>query len=351
MTNDLRVGIVGAGLMGTDHVSRVTDRISGAVVTAVIDPDLSRAQAAIAHASGAQPFARFGEALEAGVLDAAIIATPGRFHEQVLLPALTAKLPVLCEKPLTPDSESAARVLELEQKLGTPHIQVGFMRRFDREYAELRSLVASRDAGDLLILHCAHRNPQAPAEGYTQDMLINDSVVHEFDIVPWVAGSPIIAVDVRYGRRNTMSPEHLREPIVVLMELEDGVLAEVEMNVSAQFGYQVATEAVFEKGIARIGQPGGMQLWTDGRMAVNEHTAFATRFADAFDDQVQLWVNAVRDGRLVDGPNAWDGYRVALACEAGLKALHTGERVEVPNSPRPDFYSQAPASRTTGRGV
>lgn len=338
MTNDLRIGIVGAGLMGADHVSRITNRISGAVVAAVIEPDEARAQAAVAAAPGAQAFSRIEDALDAGAIDAAIIATPGRFHEPVLLPALAAKLPVLCEKPLTPDSESAAKVLELEQQLDKPHIQVGFMRRFDREYADLRSLVASRGAGELLILHCAHRNPQAPAQGYTQEMLINDSVVHEFDIVPWVAGSPIVSVDVRYGRRNSLSPDHLREPIVVLMELESGVLAEVEMNVSAQFGYQVATEAVFEQGIARIGQPSGLQLWRGGQVAMGEHTAFATRFADAFDAQVQRWVDAVRDGRLVDGPNAWDGYRVALACEAGVNALRTGERTEVPNSPRPAFY-------------
>lgn len=338
MTKDLRVAIVGAGLMGTDHIARVTNRISGAVVAAVIEPDAARAEAAVEKAPGARAFSRFEEALEAGVIDAAIIATPGRFHESVLKPALQAKLPVLCEKPLTPDSESLEHILELEQRLERPHIQVGFMRRFDREYAELRGLVASRDAGELLILHCAHRNPQAPANGYTQDMLINDSVVHEFDIVPWVAGSPIVAVDVRYGRRNSLSPDHLREPIVVSMELDNGVLAEVEMNVSVQFGYQVATEAVFEQGVARIGQPSGMQLWKGGQMAVGEHAGFATRFADAFDAQVQRWVDAVRDGRLVDGPNAWEGYRVALACEAGLKALHTGERTEVPNAPRPAFY-------------
>ncbi|HMR50525.1 MAG TPA: Gfo/Idh/MocA family oxidoreductase [Arachnia sp.] len=338
MTNDLRVGIVGAGLMGADHVSRVTHRISGAVVSAVIEPDEQRGLAAVAGAPGARLFARLEDALDAGAVDAALVATPGRFHEQVLRPALAARLPVLCEKPLTPDSASSAAVLEREQELDKPHIQVGFMRRFDREYAELRGLVAGGGAGELLILHCAHRNPQAPADGYTQDMLINDSVVHEFDIVPWVAGSPIVAVDVRYGRRNSLSPAHLREPIVVLMELANGVLAEVEMNVSAQFGYQVTTEAVFERGIARIGQPAGLQLWAEGRMAVGEHAGFATRFADAFDAQVQRWVDAVRDGRLVDGPNAWDGYRVALACEAGLKALHTGARVEVPNAPRPPFY-------------
>lgn len=337
MTNDLRVGVVGAGLMGADHIARITRRISGAAVSAIVEPDAGRAAAAAQNAPGAQTFARIEDAIAAGAVDAVLIATPGKFHEPVLVPALDARLPILCEKPLTPDSVSSWEILQLEQKLDRPHIQVGFMRRFDAEYQALRALVATGDSGELMMLRCAHRNPSVP-DGYTQEMLINDSVVHEFDVVPWLAGSPVKTVEVRYPRRNSFSPAHLREPILVLMELENGVLVDVEMNVSVQFGYQVATEAVFEKGLARIGQPAGLQTWRDGRFAVAEHVSFVTRFAAAYDAQIQRWVDAVHDGTLVDGPNAWDGYRVALACEAGVKALGGGVvAVEAPE--RPAFYA------------
>ncbi|MFH8251884.1 Gfo/Idh/MocA family protein [Microbacterium sp. B2969] len=337
MSNDLRVGVVGAGLMGADHIARITHRIAGAVVSAVVEPDAGRAAAAAANAPGAQAFARIEDAIAADAVDAVLIAVPGQFHEPVLVPALAAGLPILCEKPLTPDSASSWRILELEQKLARPHIQVGFMRRFDAEYQALRALVASGDSGELMLLRCAHRNPSVP-DSYTQTMLINDSVVHEFDVVPWLAGSPVKTVEVKYPRRNSLSPAHLREPILVLMELENGVLVDVEMNVSVQFGYQVATEAVFEKGLARIGQPSGLQTWRDGRFSVADHVSFTTRFAAAYDEQIQRWVNAVRAGTLVDGPNAWDGYRVALACEAGVKALDGGViPVEAPE--RPAFYA------------
>ncbi|MDQ0575862.1 Gfo/Idh/MocA family protein [Agromyces albus] len=333
--NDLRIGVVGAGLMGADHVTRITERISGAVVSAIVEPDAARAESAVDHAPGARAFSRIEDALDANALDAVLIATPGRFHEQVLLPALEAELPILCEKPLTPDSTSAWRVLEAEQRLARPHIQVGFMRRFDAEYAELRALIASAELGELVMLRCAHRNPTVP-DTYTQQMLISDSLVHEFDVAPWLAGSDIASIEVKYPRRNSLSPERLREPILVLIELENGVLVDVEMNVGVQFGYQVATEAVFEKGIARIGQPSGMQTWRDGRFSVGDHMSFVTRFARAYDAQVQRWVDAA--GRLaIDGPNAWDGYKVALACEAGVSALDGGlVAIDIP--PRPAFY-------------
>ncbi len=337
MTNDLRIGVVGAGQMGADHIARITDRISGAVVSAVVEPDAGRAAAAAANAPGAATFARIEDAIAAGAVDAVLIAVPGPFHEPVLMPALEARLPILCEKPLTPDSASSWQVLEREQHLDRPHIQVGFMRRFDAEYAALRALVQSGESGELLMLRCAHRNPSVP-ESYTQSMLITDSVVHEFDVVPWLAGSPIRSVEVKHPRRNSLSPEHLREPILVLMELENGVLVDVEMNVSVQFGYQVATEAVFEKGLARIGQPSGLQTWREGSFSIADHMSFTTRFAAAYDAQIQRWVNAVHEGTLVDGPNAWDGYLVALACEAGVRALEGGI-VSVEAPARPAFYA------------
>lgn len=335
---DLRVGVVGAGQMGADHIQRITRTISGATVSAIVEPDGARAAAAAAAAPGAQPFASIEDAIDAAALDAVIIATPGPFHEPVLLPALEARLPILCEKPLTPDSESSLRILEREQQLDRPHIQLGFMRRFDEEYRALRELIAGGEAGELLMLRGVHRNPSVP-DSYTQSMLITDSVVHEFDVMPWLAGSAIRSVEVKHPRRNGLAPERLREPILVLIELENGVLVDVEMNVSVRFGYQVGTEAVLQTGIARIGQPAGLQRWSDAAFSIAEHTTFKTRFARAYDAQVQAWVDAVRDGSLVAGPNAWDGYLVALACEAGVRALDESGPVPVESAARPAFYA------------
>ncbi|MHA3685313.1 Gfo/Idh/MocA family protein [Leucobacter sp. HY1910] len=338
MTNELRVAVVGAGMMGADHIKRITHRIAGARVSAVVEPDAGRAAAAAANAPGALVFASVEEAIAADALDAVLIAVPGQFHAPVLRPALEARLPILCEKPLTQDSASSWEVLELEQQLDKPHIQVGFMRRFDAEYQQLRELVEAGTSGDLLMVRALHRNPSVP-DSYTNDMLITDSVVHEFDVVPWLAGSRVVSVEVKYPRRNSHAPERLKEPILVIMELENGVLVDVEMNVSVAFGYQVATEAVFEQGVARIGQPAGMQRWEAGNFIVKEHESFVTRFAAAYDAQIQRWVDAVRRGDLVDGPNAWDGYLVALSCEAGVKAMHEGGVVPVEAPERPAFYA------------
>lgn len=338
MTNsDLRVGVVGAGAMGADHIKRIARTVAGATVSAVVEPDEGRRGVALELASGATGYVRLEDALDADAVDAVLIATPGQFHLPVLLPALSAGLPILCEKPLTQDPESSWEVLEAEQAAGRKLIQVGFMRRFDPEYAALRELIAAQSAGELLMIHAAHRNANVP-DSYVQAMLINDSVVHEFDVVPWLAGGSVRSVEVRYPKRNSLTPKHLREPILVIMELDNGVLVDVEMNVSIQFGYQVTTEAVFEKGVARIGQPSGLQLWQDGVVRIGDHADFTTRFAVAYDRQVQAWVDAAKVGEIA-GPSAWDGYKVAVACRAGVKALESSGPVDVELPPVPAFYS------------
>jgi len=335
--SDLRIAVVGAGLMGADHIIRIQNRINGATVTAVVEPDEGRATSALANAPQAAWFPNIEAAIDAKAMDAVLIATPGQFHEPVLLPALAAGLPILCEKPLTPDAVSSLKIVEAEIATGKQLIQVGFMRRFDAGYESLRELIASKKQGELLGLHCAHRNPTVP-ESYHNDMLIFDSVVHEIDVVRFLTDSPIASVEVKHLKRNTMNHEELNDPVLVLLTTENQVLADVEMNVSVQFGYQVKTEAVFEKGIAEIGRTSGMTTWFDSQISVAEHVSFKTRFAAAYDTQIQRWVNATLKGT-IDGPSAWDGYLAAAAVEAGLEALHTGAKVEVKYAPKPSFYN------------
>ena len=323
--------------MGADHIQRISNRIVGATVSAIVEPDATRAEWALAYAPDAVHYTNIEAAIEAKALDAVLIATPGQFHEAVLMPALNAELPILCEKPLTPDAASSLRIAEAEIAGGKQLIQVGFMRRFDEGYMNLRALIESGEQGELLGLHCAHRNPAVP-DTYHNEMLVFDSLVHEIDIVRFLTDSPIRSVEIKHMKRNELSPKGLQEPILALIETESGVLASVEMNVSVQFGYQVKTEAVFQKGIAEIGRSAGMNTFFNGNIATPEHMSFKTRFAAAYDTQIQRWVNAAKNGR-IDGPSAWDGYLAAAAVEAGLGALQNGAKVETKYASKPAFYN------------
>jgi myo-inositol 2-dehydrogenase/D-chiro-inositol 1-dehydrogenase len=337
MSTNLGVCVVGAGRMGADHIDRLTRRIVGAEVSAVVDADVSRAQKAVEAIPSAMAVSKIGQALAREDVNAVLIATPGFLHRDMLLEVLEKDLAILCEKPLTPDAPSSWEIVEAEQRLGKKRIQVGFMRRFDAEYQRLRRIIASGELGELLMLHCSHRNPESPP-GFTNEMLINDSVVHEFDVIRYLTGEEIKNVQVRLGRATRHAPSGQHDPQHVLIETEKGVLADVEIFVNAQFGYQVATQAVFEKGIVNIGEDGGPYVRSAGRWGGEITPGFVERFRDAYDVEIQRWVEAAKRGEL-DGPTAWDGYATAACCEAGVAAQKSGEKVEVALKNKPSVYS------------
>jgi myo-inositol 2-dehydrogenase/D-chiro-inositol 1-dehydrogenase len=322
--------------MGADHIKRLDTRIHGAEVAAVVDVDLQRARTAAAGVRGAVALSDARQALDNGDVNAVLIATPGFLHEDILLAAIAKDIPILCEKPLTTDAASSWKIVQAEADLGRRRVQVGFMRRFDAEYAALGKIIRDGDLGELLMLHCAHRNPDTPP-GFTNEMLINDSVVHEFDVIRYLAGEEITSVQVRLGKATRNAPAGQHDPQHVLIETESGLLADVEIYVNARFGYQVATEAVFEQGVVNIGGDSGPYILTAGRWGGAVAPGFEERFGAAYDAEVQAWVDAARSGE-IGGPSAWDGYAAAACCEAGVEAQKNGDKVAVALNPKPALY-------------
>ncbi|KAA9394288.1 inositol 2-dehydrogenase [Kocuria coralli] len=333
----LRVAVVGAGRMGSDHVTRLAHRIHRAEVSAVVDVDRARASAVAAEAGVPNVFESFDELLASGTADAVLLATPGFLHEEPLLKLIEAGVPVLCEKPLTMDPEASLRVVQAEAAAGKQLIQVGFMRRFDAGYRQLRSAIESGECGQLLTLHHQHRNPAGPP-GFTDEMIINDSVVHEFDAIRFFTGEEISNVQVRTGRVSSHAPEGVHDPQKVTAQTESGLLADVEIFVNARLGYQVHTQATFETGVVKIGENSELELTTAGRSGTSVDAGFETRFGAAYDEEVQRWVDAVRRGE-IDGPSAWDGYAAGACCAAGVASQESGQIVNVELAPKPEFYN------------
>ncbi|MET8632989.1 Gfo/Idh/MocA family protein [Streptomyces sp. NPDC004096] len=332
----LGVAVIGTGRMGADHVRRISEVISGARVAAVVDVDAERAKNVAAGVEDCTAYTEPAAAMAAPDVDAVLIASPGPAHESALLAAFERDLPVLCEKPLTPDAASALRVLEAEQRLGHRRVQVGFMRRYDAEYVKLKALLDSGQLGRPLMLHNRHRNASSPP-GFTDAMLINDSVVHEMDVTRWLLGQEITAVTVLRPTPSAVAPEGLADPQLVVLETDGGALVDVEIFVNCGFGYQVQAEAVCERGTARIGDGHAMVTNAAGRWGGTIAQDFVERFEEAYDREVQAWVDATRRGE-VTGPSVWDGYAAAAVCEAGVRAQTEGRRTEVELIGRPALY-------------
>ena len=181
-------------------------------------------------------------------VDAVVLASPGFVHEEQVLACLRHGKPVLCEKPLSMDDESSLRLLEAESSLGRRLVTVGFMRRFDPEYAAVRAALRSGAHGRLLLLHNVHRNRSVPNADFRSEMIVRDSLVHEVDASRFLFGDEVVEVHGAVPGADLARRPGVVDPQVSILRMSGGGLVTNEVFVNSQVGYEVRFEAVAERG-------------------------------------------------------------------------------------------------------
>jgi myo-inositol 2-dehydrogenase/D-chiro-inositol 1-dehydrogenase len=337
----VRVGVIGTGMIGQDHIRRITEVVPGGRVTAVTDADMPRAGQVAAGLPGARLHKTGQDLIADPGVDAVLVTSWGATHEAYVLAAIAAGKRVFCEKPLAPTSAGAMRIVEAELAAGRRLVQVGFMRRYDPAYNALKDALDAGQVGAPLLMHCAHRNPSAPPYGFTTDMIVSDSAVHEMDLVRWLFDEEVAAATiVRPRATSRAAAEGLQDPLLLLLEMASGVLVDVEVFVNAGYGYDIRAEVVGEAGTLTLADAGGVSVARQGHRESRVPADWRERFARAFDIEFTQWLAAVAAGT-VTGASAWDGYAAAVVTDHCLRALSTGERVAVTMPERPDFYAKA----------
>ena len=309
-------------------------------MVAVSDINLEGAKAALARLGlQAEVYANGYDVVNSPDVDAVLVTSWDPTHEEFTLAAIAAGKPVFCEKPLAMTAEGCRRVVDAEMKFGKRLVQVGFMRPYDVGYRALKKVIAEGQIGEPLMLHCAHRNPTVP-ESYTTDMAITSTLIHELDVLRWLTNDDYKTVQVVFPRVTSKSHARLKDPQIVLFETQKGIRIDVEIFVNCAYGYDIQCEVVGEEGIARLPEPSSVQMRKGAQLSTSILTDWKDRFIDAYDVELQAFINDVSSGSLT-GPSAWDGYAASVAADACLKAQNSGaiEPVELP--PRPAFYDKA----------
>jgi myo-inositol 2-dehydrogenase/D-chiro-inositol 1-dehydrogenase len=332
----VRVGVIGVGMIGQDHIRRLTQVLAGAAVVAVTDVDLDRAQTVADGVPGARVLPTGQDLIRDDEVDAVVVASWGGTHEEYVLAAIGAGKPVFCEKPLATTQEACLRIVDAEVASGRRLVMVGFMRRYDSAYRAVKATVDEGAIGAPLLMHCAHRNPSVPPH-FTSDMIINDAAVHEIDLVRWMFDEDIVATTVLKPRRN--SKADFQDPLIVLLEMASGVLVDVELSVNIGYGYDIRGEVVGESGTVALGDGSDAIAKREGYRSGRVPADWRERFIRAYDVEFQEWLDAVAAGTST-GPTAWDGYAAAVVGDSCLEALRSGNRTTVSLRERPDFYSK-----------
>ncbi|WP_165945606.1 Gfo/Idh/MocA family oxidoreductase [Micromonospora sp. KC606] len=337
-TRPVTVGLVGAGVMGADHARLLSGSVSGARVGGVCDVDEARARQ-VAGATGARllsdPFALIAD----DDIDAVLVASSDPTHEAYVLAAIALGKPVLCEKPLAPTVDGCQRIVDAETAFGSRLVTVGFMRRYDPGYLELKRALDDGEIGAPLVLHCVHRNP-TNTPGQPSAAVITNSAVHELDVSRWLLGEEVVEATVHTPRR-AAAAGGTADPQLLVLRTASGVLVDVEVFVNAGYGYEVRCELVGEAGTVELDRPSATVQRRGGVIARPLATDWRPRFAEAYRRELQDWVDGVRlaaPPAVSPAATAWDGFAATYLAQACVRALETGAPATVDLPARPKLY-------------
>ncbi len=335
---DLRIGVVGAaGFIGRDHIHRLTTSINHATVVAVSDLDPEKTQA-VADTCGAKVYTDGIALIHDPDVDAIVVTSWDPTHAQFVRAAIAAGKPVFCEKPLASTLEDCSEVLKDEIASGKHLVQVGFMRRFDPGYLEMKSIIDSGKLGKPLMVHCKSRTPVTPPK-HTTRMHATNVIPHEIDVLRWLLDDEFDQAQVIMGRSSCYAPEGLQDPQLMLLTTKQGVVVDVEVAVNAHYGYDIQCEVVCENGTVSLPQPARATVCVDESCQHAIMNDWSKRFVEAYQDEFQTWVDScLENGGVPTGSNAWDGFVACAVADKLADAQDTKlmEAVELPE--RPAFY-------------
>ena len=322
----LSVGVIGLGVMGAEHLRLLREETAGVQVTAICDADPDRAARLAEDASFfADPMAL----IASDKVEAVVVASPDATHADLALACLAAGKHALCEKPLATSAAEALQVVDAEVALGRRLLQIGYMRRFDPAYVEMKRVADEGGIGSPVLLHNVHRNAAAP-DWFTGPMAVTNSFVHEIDISRWLLGSDLVSAIVHSAPGG--------DPLLITMETDKGEIVSTEVFMNAHYGYHVHAQLVGRTGTVQMAQPSATVTNSGLHHGHEWPENWVPRFRDAYRVQMTAWVKSVATGSPA-GASAWDGYVATAVAEQVVTALQTGTKAKLFLGARPALYA------------
>jgi predicted dehydrogenase len=328
----ITVAVLGAGFMGSAHTANYKALDSRVRVKAIVSRSLERA-ARLAETVGAEATTDLDAVLRDPEVDAVDVCLPTPSHREATEQALRAGKHVFLEKPIALTLEDADAILRAAEASGRLFM-VGLVLRFWPEYVELQRRVGAGDLGRVSAVSTERLSPPADWADWFADRSQTggtavDLLVHDFDQMNWLFGTPISA----YAREP--APGHVQ----ALVQYEGGSgTAEGSMRMPRSYPFSSTIRVDCEHGAAEyafsaapaegggnIGEaqgPPGLRLYPADGKPVTVPVASA----DPWGPEISYFVECIEQGRDPEqgtGEQAREALRVSLAVNRSIASGRT----------------------------
>jgi myo-inositol 2-dehydrogenase/D-chiro-inositol 1-dehydrogenase len=319
-----RFALLGAGFIGSVHAANLATNPK-IDFRLIYDIDSVRAQR-LATEHGAQATDDLEAAFNPDRVDVVFIASSTDTHADHLRRAADAGLAVLCEKPIDLDLDRATDAAQYAESHNI-RAMVDFNRRFDRDYAELKSAVDSGEIGDIELIQLTSRGPAMPPLAYiaVSGGQLRDQTIHFFDLARWISGQDPVEV---YATGTALAEPRLAEygdvdTSVATLRLPSGAIVQIDCARRTGYGYDERIEVLGSSGMieARRQRTGSVSRYQGGQVIDDGlHPGWFERVRPTYAAALDHFVRSLdHDGQI--RPSLDDGLKAQAIAEAATRSL------------------------------
>ncbi|CAM4304725.1 inositol 2-dehydrogenase [Palleronia rufa] len=326
----IKLACFGAGRIGQVHALNAAATL-GATLSYIVDPVAGAHAEELATRTGAS-LTDADTVFADATVDGIIIASSTDSHAPLLLRAAEAGKAVFCEKPVSLDFAQVAEATQAVEASGIA-CMLGFQRRYDPSFRQVRDRVLSGAAGRLEHVAMVSRDPTPPSASYvrTSGGMFRDTAIHDMDMCRFLLEEDVATV---YATGSCLISPEIGEAgdidtLMITLTTVSGRMAQVINCRRGPLGYDQRLEALCEHEVlfvdnkpassVRIARP-------DGSTAAPPMNYFIERFADAYRDEMTAFVDLIRDSTpaLTTIRNGFEAQRLV---EAAIVSAGTGQAV------------------------
>ena len=328
----IRFGVLGAGRIGKVHAATIAANPKAKL--AYVADAFPAAAEQLAQQTGAR-VASVEEIIAASDVDAVMIATPTPSHADLIEAASKAGKHILCEKPVSLSVDRINQCLDVvEQNKST--LMIGFNRRFDTNFSMVERRLRNGDVGEIEIVTIISRDPNPPPASYVKSSggLFRDMMIHDFDMARFLMGEEFVLVNALGSALvdKAIGEEGDVDTAAVQMQTASGRIAVITNSRRATYGYDQRIEVHGSTGMlsARNIQNSSVELWNANGIAGDPvQNFFIERYAQAYANEINTFIDAVDAGNTSPRPSGFDGLQAQKLADAATESWQTGKPVQI----------------------
>jgi myo-inositol 2-dehydrogenase/D-chiro-inositol 1-dehydrogenase len=318
----LNIGIIGAGRIGKVHAETIAFRVPEANAAAITDLNLDAAAQVAARCGIPVVAASAQQIFDDPDIDAVLICSSTDTHADLTILAAQSRKHIFCEKPIDHSLAKIDAALAAVAEAGVK-LQIGFNRRFDPNFARVRSAVESGEIGSPRLLHIISRDPAPPPVSYVKVSggMFLDMTIHDFDMARFLIGDEVeeiytaagVMVDPAIGEAGDL------DTALILLKFRGGVIGAIDNCRQAAYGYDQRAEILGSLGKIATENCYPNEATISTGVSISRdlpYNFFMDRYTESFSREVRSFVQAVVE----DKPTLVTGIDGRIPVVMGLAA-------------------------------